>query len=139
MKRVVSLVSAAALALSVTATPSSANDDAAKAIAGIIALGVLGAAVADHQHKRGHNEDTPHPQLHPDENAAGLCAHHGEKLVAKAGGYELEVEHVNSVEVGSDGATHVSMVMTGYYPAGHKTSDVICVIKNHKVTSFNNN
>lgn len=135
-KKIIPLTSSVALALAVTATPSAANDDTAKAIAGIIALGVLGAAVADHQHDRGYEDYKPHPKLHADENAVGKCMHRGKRTLKKAGGYRLVLNHVNSVHAKANGSTHVSMVVTGYYPVGHKTSDVICVVKNHKIIKF---
>ncbi|MGR3661810.1 MAG: hypothetical protein ACU0CA_11585 [Paracoccaceae bacterium] len=139
MKRIISVTSTIAMVASLTVTPASANDDTANAIAGIIALGVLGAAISEHQHRRGYDEYVTHPRLHPDENAIGRCMHKGKRAVKKAGGYRMELENVNSIIVGKDGATHISFVATGYYPIGHKTSDVICVVKNGKVTSFNFN
>ena len=139
IRQIASLTSSAALVLAMSAPPSAANDDTANAIAGVIALGVLGAAVAHHQHDRGYDEYKSHPKLHPDENAVGKCMHRGKKELKKAGGYRLDLNHVDSVRAQNNGSTHVSMVVTGYYPAGHKTSDVICVVKNHKITSFKYN
>ena len=62
MRRITSVALATALALAVSASPSAANDDTAKAIAGVIALGLLGAAIADDQHNRGHEGYTPQPR-----------------------------------------------------------------------------
>lgn len=138
-KKSISLASSAALVLVMSAPPSTANEDTAKAIAGIIALGVLGAAVAHHQHERGYEDYKNHPKLHPDENAVGKCMHRGKKELKRAGGYRLDLNHVNNVRAENDGSTHVSMVVTGYYPAGHNTSDVICVVKNDRITSFQYN
>ena len=129
-------MTAGVLAFSVSTSASYANDDTAKAIAGIIALGLLGAAVAQDQHDRGHEEYTAHPRLHPDENAVGHCVHRGKHLVKKAGGNRFNLDHVNDISVNGDGSTHVSFVGTGYYVYGHKTSDVICVVKNGKVASL---
>lgn len=65
--------------------------------------------------------------------------HRGKRELKKAGGYRLDLDHVNGVRAENDGSTHVSMVVTGYYPAGHKTSDVICVVKNGNITGFKYN
>jgi len=142
MKRATSLVAAAALAFSVTALPaaaSSESDDVAKALVGVIAAGVLGAAIAKHQHKRGYDEYQDHPRVHADENAVGRCMHAGLRAVKKAGGYDLELENVKSVNTSGNGSTRVEIVATGYYPAGHKTSDILCVINHGKVTSIKHN
>jgi hypothetical protein len=139
IRQIVSLTSSAVLVLALSVRPSAADEDTANAIAGIIALGVLGAAVAHHQHDRGYEDYKRHPKLHPDENAVGNCMHRGKKELKRAGGYRLDLNHVDSVRAHSDGSTHVSMVVTGYYAAGHKTSDVNCVVKNHKITSFKYN
>lgn len=142
MKTVISAISAIALVASVSATPVAANkesDDVAKALAGVIAAGVLGAAIAKHQHERGDEEYTPHPKVHADENAIGRCMHKSLSTVKKGGGYDLELEHVKSVKAASDGSTRVEFVATGYYPTGHKTSDILCVVKNGKVTSLKHN
>jgi len=142
MKRATSLISAAALALSFAASPSLAStdsDNAAKAIVGVIAAGVLGAAIAKHQHDRGYDDYRPHPNVHSDENAVGRCMHKGLRDVEKAGGFDLELENVKSVKASNDGSTRVEFVATGYYPTGHKTSDILCVIKNGKIKSFKHN
>lgn len=139
IKLIASVTSSAALVLALSAPPSAANEDAAKAIAGIIALGVLGNAVAHHQHERGYEDYKRHPRLHPDENAVGRCMHRGKRELKNAGGYRLDLNHVNNVRAENDGSTHVSMVVTGYYPVGHKTSDVICVVKNDRISSFQYN
>lgn len=126
-------------ALALMTGPTAAHNDTAKAVAGIVALGLLGAAVADNQHERGYDTYKPHPNLHGDENAVGTCAHKAKRKVKDAGGYKFKVKHVNSVTPENDGTTHVSMVGTGYYDFGHKTSDILCIVKGHKVTSFVNN
>lgn len=132
----ISMTVAAAIALTMSSTPSAAHNDVAKAVAGVVALGLLGAAVADNQHERGHEEYTAHPNLHADENAVGRCSHKAKRKVKKAGGYKFKVNHVNSVRLANDGTTHVSFVGTGYYDFGHKTSDIVCVVKQGKVKSF---
>lgn len=136
-KNLNSIVAAGVIALSVTASPSYANDDTAKAIAGVIALGLLGAAVADHQHERGYEEYKAHPKLHADENAVGHCAHRAKRMVKKAGGYKFKLNHVDNIRVSDNGATHVSFVGTGYYDFGHKTSDIKCVVAGGKIKKFN--
>lgn len=134
--KAIAIAAAAATAFTLTAAPTLAHNDTAKAVAGVIALGLLGAAVADHQHERGHEDYTPHPQLHPDENAVGRCAHKGKRNVKKAGGYKFKVKHVNSVRAADDGTTHVSFVGKSYYDYGHRTSDIICVVRGDKVERF---
>ena len=83
MKKIVAILAVSAFIVgSIPVTNVSANnDDAVAAIAGIIALGVIGAAVGKHQHQQGYEDYRPHPQLHSDENAVGTCMHHTEKLV----------------------------------------------------------
>lgn len=135
-KNTLSATMTATLVMALSMAPAQADDDTAMAIAGVIALGLLGAAVASDQHDRGHEKYTPHPKLHVDENAVGRCAHRAKRKVKNAGGYNFKVNHVNSVKAEKNGSTHVSFVGTGYYSFGHKTSDIRCVIKNHKVSSF---
>ncbi|MCP5085191.1 MAG: hypothetical protein GY952_00050 [Rhodobacteraceae bacterium] len=131
--------SAAALAVSVSTAPVAAHDDFAKALAGVVAVGIIGAALADHQHNRGEEEYKRHPKVHADENAVGRCMHRTKKRVKKAGGYKAKLNHVRHVRANGDGKTKVDMVVTGYYSFGHKTSDVHCVVKNHKIVSFKHN
>lgn len=112
------------------------SDNAAKAIAGIVALGVIGNAIAKHQHQQGYEEYKPHPQVHPDENAVGACIHNGERIVARAGGWDFRLEDVREVYVQGD-ITHVVFHGTGYYSYGHKTSLVQCQVRHGKVIHFN--
>ena len=107
-----------------------------EAIAGIIALGLLGAAVADYQHDEGHEEYTHHPKLHPDENAVGKCLHRAKKEVKNAGGHYTELNNVDKVKAKEDGKTVVVFHATGYYGFGHKESKIRCVIKDGKIVKF---
>ena len=79
MKKIAASIAAAALLSgSIAVQPVMAKDkdgDRAAAVAGVIALGLLGAAVAQHQHGKGHEEYRHHPKLHADENAVGACMH----------------------------------------------------------------
>lgn len=139
MKQLTTTFAAAGLAMAMAATPAQANEDTAKAIAGIIALGLLGAAIAEDQSNSSHPDYKPHPRVDPNENAVGACVHRATRKVKKAGGSRLKLNKVNSVVAGSDGKTSVSIRVTGYYPALNKTSDVVCVVKNNKVVSYVNN
>ncbi|MFC4667545.1 hypothetical protein ACFO5X_03165 [Seohaeicola nanhaiensis] len=112
------------------------SDNAAKAIAGIVALGVIGNANAKHQHQRGYEEYKPHPQVHRDENTVGACIHNGERIAARAGGWDFRLEGVREVYVQGD-ITHVVFHGTGYYSYGHNTSLVQCPVRHGKVIHFN--
>jgi len=129
-------LSAAAFALTLSNSPSFANEDTAKAIAGIIALGAIGAAIAHDQHKNGHRQYTNHPKVHAEENAVGRCMYRVKNEVKNAGGYRANLDHVKSVNTAGSGALDVKMVVTGYYDFGHRTSDVNCTVHNNKVSKF---
>lgn len=139
MKRLVfsALVAASALAAS-PGLADKKSDNAAKALAGIVALGVLGAAVAEHQHDEGYNAYRPHPDLPPNENVVGICMHYGLNIVKRAGGYDFELEDVRRID--RAGSTSiVTFYGTGYYPRGKKTSLVECQVRANKVVAFNYN
>ena len=136
MKKFLSVASAGLLSKGVQAQPVSAkDDDVAKAIAGIVAIGIIGAAIADHQHKSGHDVYSAHPRVHPDENAVGACMHHGKRLVEKAGGNYFQLDNVDRVDVqGAD--TVVVFEATGFYDFGAKSSVVRCTVRNSQVVAF---
>ncbi|MFT5342011.1 MAG: hypothetical protein ACI9BH_001224 [Paracoccaceae bacterium] len=136
MKKITSLVTATALALAVSAAPSTAHNSAAQVAAGIIALGVLGAAIAHDQHKRGEPEYKPHPHAGEHENAVGKCVHHGLKEVKHAGGYNFILDHVINTAKKDDGSIHVYMVATSYFTYGHRTKHVSCVVDNGHIEQF---
>jgi hypothetical protein len=136
VKNFFGMILSGALVLTVPLAPARANEDAAKAIAGIIAIGLLGAAIGKHQAKEGHDNYTPHPRVHADENAVGACMHNGELIVRRAGGYSFELEDIRDIHVKGD-ITVVTFHGTGYYTYGHKTSLVQCQVRNHRVISFN--
>ena len=126
-----------ALALSLGTSTAYANDkDTAAALAGIVALGVIGAAIGHDQHRRGDEDYTNHPRVHPDENAVGRCMHRAKRLVKKAGGDHVELDHVADVKMLNNGNTVVRMQVTGYYPFASKTSNVRCVVHNNKIKKF---
>lgn len=112
------------------------HDDTAAKIVGVVALGVLGAALASHQHRRGEVEYRPHPRLHPDENAVGRCMHKAEREVQKAGGHYVELNDVQDVNYKRNGKTVVRMRVTGFYSFTNKTSNVRCVVNRGRVTKF---
>lgn len=113
------------------------SGEVAGAIAGVIALGILGAAVGRHQ--RDNDTYESHPSLHPDENAVGTCMHHTIRTVKKAGGHYAQLDNVDRVETKPNGNTVVVFHATGFYDFGSKQSRVRCVIKNHRVTKFKYN
>ncbi|MCP4936819.1 MAG: hypothetical protein GY927_22100 [bacterium] len=117
---------------------SKRSDDAAKAIAGAIAIGILGAAMADHH--RGRDDYRPHPRIGRDENAVGTCMHHANKIVSRSpGGLYARLKHVRRVESRGNGKTLVVAAITGVYEFGKKTSRVRCVVKNHRIVKFKYN
>ena len=140
MKKIAaSLAAVALLSGSLAMQPAMAKDkdgERAAAIAGVIALGLLGAAVAQHQHKEGHDEYRHHPKLHSDENAVGACMHRARRMVKRAGGHNAKLNKVDRVRKRDNGNTVVVFHATGYYDFGHKRSKVRCVVKNHKVIKF---
>lgn len=136
MRRFATLTAAAALVLSTSTNIVKADDnDLAGAVAGVVIAGILGAAVADHQHNEGHEDYRPHSRLHPDENAVGTCMHHGKRIVKKAGGHSLQLDTIDSIDAQGD-STVVVFEATGYYDFGSKSSVVRCTVRNHKVVSF---
>lgn len=112
------------------------HHDTAATIAGVVALGVLGAALASHQHRRGEDEYTPHPRFHPDENAVGRCMHRAEREVQRAGGHYVQLDDVQDVNYKNNGKTVVQMRVTGFYSFANKTSSVRCVVNRGRVTRF---
>jgi hypothetical protein len=136
MKKITSLVAATALTLAVTAAPSTAHDKAAGIAAGVIAAGLLGAAIANHQHKHGYKEYNPHPDVNKEENAVGRCVHHGLAQVKAAGGDNFILDHVLNTSDKGDGSTHVYFVATRYFSYGHRTNHVSCVVLNGEVLQF---
>ena len=136
MKKLTSLVTASALALSVTAAPSSAHNDAAGIAAGIVAAGIIGAAIAKHQHKNGYKQYKPHPNVTKEENAVGRCVHHGLSEVQNAGGDNFILDHVKNTSIKENGSVHVYMSATRYYSYGHRTSNVSCVVQDGEVVQF---
>lgn len=136
MKKLTSLVTASALALTVTAAPSTAHNKAAGIAAGVVAAGLIGAAIANHQHKRGYKEYNPHPDVNKEENAVGRCVHHGLAQVESAGGDNFILDHVLSTTDKDDGSTQVNFVATRYYSYGHRTNHVNCVVLKGEVVQF---
>ncbi len=137
MQRLSATLTSAALALSLSSTPIQAKDgEKTAAIAGIIALGLLGAAAAKHQHRENREDYTPHPMLHEDENASGRCMHKAERQISKVGGYSASLDRVDHVKVNDRGQTVVKMHVTGYFPAGNKTTAVRCVIEDGRILKF---
>tara|TARA_R110000744_G_scaffold217072_1_gene335853 strand:- start:142 stop:573 length:432 start_codon:yes stop_codon:yes gene_type:complete len=140
MKKFAILVASTAIIASMSASSIQAADgkktEAAAAIVGVVALGLLGAAVADSQHNSGNVEYRHHPHLHPDENAVGACMHHTKHLVKKEGGHKAKLDKVDKVEAKSHGETLVVFRATGYFDFGHKTSKIRCTVKHHKVVKF---
>lgn len=135
-KIVIAVAMSALLPLTVFNASAQANDGAA-AIAGIIALGVLGAAISRDQHKQGVKEYRPHPSVHYDENAVGACLYRAESLVRGAGGFTAQLNSVKNIQLANNGDTIVTMTATGVYPAGSKTSDVYCVVgADHRIRDF---
>lgn len=130
---------AAALALTLSApAPALAKSEKAKAIGAAIALGILGAAVANHHREREYYE--PHPVIGPQENAVGTCLHHADRIVRKApGGLYVRLERVKAIKRRDNGRTVVNAILTGVYQWGQKPSDVRCVVKNHRVVKFDFN
>lgn len=131
-----------ALMIGTTVTDVSArhkkhSGEVAGAIAGIIALGLLGATVGRHQRDNEYYE--PHPALHPDENAVGNCMHHTTRIVKKAGGHYAQLDNVDKIEAKPNGNTVVVFHATGFYDFGSKQSRVRCVVKNHRVIKFKYN
>ena len=108
--------------------------EVAGAIAGIIALGMLGAAVGHHQ--RSNQYYDPHPALSPDENAVGTCMHHAKRLVRNAGGHYARLDSIDSVRHKSHGKTIVRFHATGFYDFGSKRSKVRCEVKHHRIVKF---
>lgn len=132
----VSLLCLGLVSYSVPLQANETSDNAAKALVGIVALGVIGNAIAKHQHQQGYEEYRPHPSIHPDENAVGACIHNGERIVHRAGGWDFRLEDVREVYVQGN-ITHVVFHGTGYYSYGHKTSLVQCQVRHGKVIHFN--
>jgi len=140
-KQISSLACCAVLAMALSApapAPALASSDTAKAIGAAIAIGILGAAVADHHREREYY--VPHPVIGPDENAVGTCIHHADRIVRKApGGLYARLDRVKAVKQRDNGRTAVKAVLTGVYQWGQKPSDVRCVVKNHRVVKFDYN
>lgn len=139
LKSVSALMLCSALALSASNFEAAAHHKkhhgkTARAIAGIVALGMLGAAVGHHQRKNEYYD--PHPALHPDENAVGTCMHHAKRLVREAGGHHARLNRVNRVEAKPNGRTVVVFHATGFYDFGAKKSKVRCVVKHHRIVKF---
>lgn len=129
----------AALVLGSNITDASAkhkrhSGEVAGAIAGVIALGILGAAVGHHQ--RDNESYESHPALHPDENAVGTCMHHAIRLVKKAGGHYAQLDNVDKVVLKPNGNTVVVFHASGFYDFGRKQSKIRCVIRDHRITKF---
>ena len=139
IKLIAPLVAVSFLSVPAPAQASDASDDFAKALAGVVALGVLGAAAGKHQHQQGYNNYRAHPQLHPDENAVGACMHYSQRIVDRAGGYSFDLDRVQSIDLLGDGVTQVRMIGTGYYDNGSKTSRIVCNVRNSTVIGFNYN
>ena len=140
MKKTIVILEAAALTLGSLSMPTPAiasdKDEKAAAIVGIIALGLLGAAAASHQHEQGHEEYRHHPRLHKDENAVGACMHHAKRLVKRAGGHHTRLNRVDRINHRNNGSTVVVFHATGYYDFGRKMSKIRCVVRNHKIAKF---
>ncbi len=105
------------------------------AIAGIIAGGIIGAAIGRHQHDQGYPEYRPHPDVPPGENAVGACVHYGSAQVKAHGGYRFEMDKLLNVNH-SGKVTTVTMVATRYFPRGEHREEIVCVVENHRVLSF---
>lgn len=134
LRRAQSAVLSVALAAALPGAPASAHDHVGE-VAGIVAAGIIGAAIGRHQAEKHEERYKPHPGVTPTENAVGICVHHGVRIVDEAGGSDfrmVEVEKVNS----EGGTTVVVFKARAVYPAGVKTSTVTCRISGGGVTSF---
>jgi hypothetical protein len=104
--------------------------------AGIVALGLLGAALASRQHDNGRvNRYEPANDYDANENAIGACTHYAERLVRQQGGYDFEVDRIRRVTVSGRNRV-VQFDGTGYYNNLRKRSRISCTVRNHTVVGF---
>lgn len=123
-----------ALAAVLPGAPASAHDHVGEA-AGIVAAGIIGAAIGKHQAEKHEQKYKPHPGVTPTENAVGICVHHGVIVVEEAGGSDFRMVEVKEVTT-EDGTTVVVFEARAVYPAGAKTTTVECRITGGSVTYF---
>lgn len=135
-KHVVAAVCVMALGAVASGGPVAAEDGRnTAAIAGLVAGGIIGAAIGSHQHDQGYPDYRPHPNVPPGENAVGACVHYGNHKVKEAGGYRFQMDKLRDVTY-SGATARVVMNATSYYPWGHNYALITCVVRDHNVIEW---
>ncbi len=118
-----------------TASPAQAVDTGAL-VAGV-ALGVLGASIAEHHHKHG-SDYQKHPHVSEEENDIGLCMHRTHHAMANQGYYAVEFERVLSYETNSDGIDLIDLEVARSNRSNDARSHIKahCAIQDDKVVNF---
>lgn len=118
-----------------TTTNAQAND-AGKVIAGV-ALGVLGASIAEHHHKHGSHYQK-HPDVSPEENAIGLCMHRTKTAMTNQGYYAVDFERTLSYTTNADGIDLIDLEVARSRDSNDARSNIKahCAIQNDAVVNF---
>lgn len=126
----------ALFAAATLAAPSAQADDAGKLIAGV-ALGVLGASIAEHHHKHGSHYQK-HPDVSPEENAIGLCMHRTHTAMTNQGYYAVDFERTLSYTTNADGIDLIDLEVARSSDATDARSYIKahCAIQNDAVVNF---
>ncbi len=105
-------------------TPAQAVDTGAL-VAGV-ALGVLGASIAEHHHKHGSHYQK-HPHVSEEENDIGLCMHRTHHAMSNQGYYSVDFERVLSYETNADGIDLIDLEVA----RSNRSTDARSHIKAH--------
>ncbi|WP_170379319.1 hypothetical protein [Ruegeria atlantica] len=126
----------AALAFTALTATNTQADDAGKIIAGV-ALGVLGASIAEHHHKHG-SPYQKHPDVSPEENAVGLCMHRTKTAMTNQGYYAVDFERTLSYTTNSDGIDLIDLEVARSKNTNDARSTIKahCAIQNDAVVNF---
>jgi len=130
------VITSTAVALTaLTTSPTQAND-AGAVIAGV-ALGVLGASIAEHHHKHG-SKYHKHPHVSEEENDVGLCMHRTHSAMTNQGYYAVDFERTLSYTTNADGIDLVDLEVARSKDSNDQRSyiKVHCAIQNDEVVNF---
>lgn len=118
-------------------TPATADKKTAQDVLAGVALGVIGAAIAHHQHSNGDPSYTSHPHVSKHENNVGRCMHKTHNAMQNRGYHNTKMQYVVN-HSSSDHENKYVLSVTTHAVGGDSTlyRNVTCVFSDGELTNF---